>query len=306
MSARISKTLTSRAALHMDTVVSLHVVSSEPAHVVQKRLDQALLAFQAVERVCSRFSPESELCRLSQRVGEAVPVSPLLFESLWIAWEIADLTEGVFDPTIGHKMEANGFNRNYLTGEKTTPLAAPTEPVTYRDLVLDESARTVLLQKPLQLDLGAVAKGLAVDLATRELRNCPGFLINAGGDLYAGGRNEHDEPWRIDIQHPTRPDETITSVLLEDQAVCTSGSYERISSHAPDTHHLLDPHTGTSPQQLLSCSVIAPFAMLADACSTAAFLLGADRGANLLESLGLRGIFVTPDLTVTMGKEEPE
>jgi thiamine biosynthesis lipoprotein len=296
----------SRTALHMDTVVSIHVVTSRPEPDVLARIRQAFEAFQLVERVCSRFDAESELRRLCTRVGEAVPVSPVLFEATRIAREMADLTDGVFDPTIGQRMVAHGFNTHYLTGEKALPSASAPEsvPATYRDLILDAKARTITLQKPLQLDLGAVAKGFAVDLAARELREFEGFLINAGGDIYAGGLNDRDEPWIIGIQHPTIPDQTITSVRVTDAAVCTSGSYERVAPDQSGTHHLLDPQTGRSPTQLISCTVIAPYAMLADAFSTAAFLMGPEQGQALVTEAGLTGVYVTPDLKVYQGEEE--
>ncbi|PWK16452.1 FAD:protein FMN transferase [Tumebacillus permanentifrigoris] len=307
MSAFRPKPTYSRTALHMDTVVSLHVVSSRSEDDVQARIRRAFEAFLAVERVCSRFDAESELRRLCTHVGEAVQVSPLLFEATRIAWEMAELTDGVFDPTVGHRMAAHGFNINYLTGEKALPPAQATASatVTYRDLILDEQHRTVTLQKPLQLDLGAVAKGMAVDLAARELREFEGFLINAGGDIYAGGLNDHDEPWVIGIQHPTQPDQTITTLRISDAAVCTSGSYERVSPEQTGIHHLLDPRTGRSPSQLVSCTVVAPQAMLADAFSTAAFLLGPEKGQELVAEAGLTGVYVTPDLKVYQGEEEP-
>ncbi|MBL0385258.1 FAD:protein FMN transferase [Tumebacillus sp. ITR2] len=305
MTIPIQPTKLTRAALHMDTLVTIQLVSAEPTDLLHRQLDRAFTAFTAVEQVCSRFSPESELRQLCQKIGAPTPVSPLLFEAIRIALEIADLTEGVFDPTIGHHMESQGFNRNYLTGEKTLPppLADLHVPATYRDVLLDEETRTVLLQKPLRLDLGAVAKGLAVDLAAQELRSSAGFLINAGGDVYAGGLNERGEPWQVGIQHPTQPHDIITSLSLTNAAICTSGSYERISRENPNTHHLLDPRTGTSASQLLSCSVVAPFAMLADAFSTAAFLLGPVQGQELLQEAGLTGIFITPDLHIHRGEE---
>ncbi|KEO84873.1 FAD:protein FMN transferase [Tumebacillus flagellatus] len=292
-----------RSALHMDTLVSIQVVSHESPEVLQHQLDLAFAAFSAVERVCSRFDPDSELRRLCEIVGEPVPVSGLLFEAVRFAWEVADMTHGVFDPTIGHRMEHAGFTRNYLTGEKTAPQAL--EPATYRDLLLNEENRTILLKKPLRLDLGAVAKGLAIDLAAQGLRRAGGFLINAGGDVYAGGRNEHGELWRVGIQHPAHPDEIITSLTLTDSAVCTSGSYERVavSTDQTLTHHLLDPRTGTSAQDLLSCTVTASYAMMADAFSTAAFLLGPTDGQALLDEAGLSGLFITPDLTILGGRE---
>lgn len=281
-----------QAGLAMDTVVSLAVVTAGPEAEAMERMAHAFATFAAVERTCSRFDGASEVARLSETVGVPVRVSSLLFEAIRFAWQVAEATEGAFDPTVGRQLQALGFTRNYLTGERLEAGVDPHTPVSYRDLVLDEAERTVLLRRPLVIDLGAVAKGLAVDLAARDLVGCEGFVIDAGGDIYAGGCSESGEPWAIGIQDPQQPGGTVTTLRLADAAVCTSGSYERPSPAKRGAHHLVDPRTGGSPSDLLSCTVIAPFAMMADAFSTAAFVLGRERGAALLAEAGLRGLFI--------------
>jgi thiamine biosynthesis lipoprotein len=290
-----------QAGLAMDTVVSLAVVTAGAEAEAKERMAHAFATFAAVERICSRFDGESEVARLSRTVGVPVPVSSLLFEAIRFAWQVAEATGGAFDPTVGQQLQALGFTHNYLTGERPEAGGDPADagdgadsgaPVSYRDLVLDEVEHTVLLRRPLVIDLGAVAKGLAVDLAARDLAGCEGFVIDAGGDIYAGGCSESGVPWAIGIQDPQRPGGTVTTLRLSDAAVCTSGSYERPSPAKTGAHHLVDPRTGGSPSDLLSCTVIAPFAMMADAFSTAAFVLGRERGAALLAEAGLRGLFI--------------
>jgi thiamine biosynthesis lipoprotein len=194
-------------------------------------------------------------------------------------------------------MEELGFNVHYLTGEAVH--SAASADATYRDIVLGERDRTLLLHKPLVIDLGAVAKGFAIDLAARELKQFENYVVNAGGDLYAAGKDETGGPWPIGIRHPERKNGIIRTLSISDEAVCTSGSYERRSEVVAGTHHIIDPVTGRSPSECASCTVIAPYAMMADAFSTAAMLLGAERGARLLEQAGLKGIFVTLDLQIT-------
>lgn len=285
-----------RTKLYMDTAVSIEVVtgkSTSQATVTQK-MNQAFEAFQKVEQACSRFSPDSELMRACQQVGIPVAVSPFLFEPLKFALGMAECTDGIFDPTIGKRMEDYGFNRHYLTGEAMH--SPSTASVTYRDIVLDEQEGTLCLLKPLVIDLGAVAKGFAIDLAAHELEEFGGFVVNAGGDLFAGGMNESGEAWEIGIQHPERKEEVISTVLLSNEAICTSGGYERKSATVADIHHLIDPKTQTSPKDWASSSVIAPFAMMADAFATSSFLLGAVEGSGLVEQAGLQAILITSDL----------
>ncbi|WP_028401956.1 FAD:protein FMN transferase [Ectobacillus panaciterrae] len=295
-----------KSVLYMGTIVCIKVVTSRSKVEVEERIIRAFETFRFVEGICSRFNEQSEIRRLSSQIGIPVQVSDILFEAIRFAWEAADLTEGVFDPTIGHMLEEYGFNLHYLTGEELVSSLSAVSPVSYRDVVLDEEKRTVLLSKPLLLDLGAVAKGLAVDLAVKELCDFEGFVIDAGGDIFAGGVNEREEPWVIGIRHPLRGEETICTVQLTDAAICTSGSYERISPVKENIHHLINPHLGISQSDIVSCTVIAPFAMMADVFSTVSFLLGAKKGAEQLQHVGLEGIWVTSslDLHRTKGMEE--
>jgi thiamine biosynthesis lipoprotein len=287
-----------KTKLYMDTVVDIQVVtgkwqSNEEAEV---RINRAFEAFRTVEQACSRFSPDSELMKACRWIETSIPASPFLFEPLKFALEMARWTEGVFDPTVGKIMEDHGFNRHYLTGQSIDSPSA--DSVTYRDIVLNEHDHTLYLRKPLVIDLGAVAKGFAIDLAANELKEFEGFVVNAGGDLFAGGVNERGKPWEIGIQHPDRKGQIIHSIEISDEAVCTSGSYERKSAKMIGMHHLIDPKTEQSPNDWVSCSVIAPFAMMADAFSTASFLLGAESGRVLVEQAGLKGIWITPDLQI--------
>ena len=196
-------------------------------------------------------------------------------------------------------MHAHGFDRNYQTGEPT-PAALTVEPsASYRDVLLDPKGRTVTLLQPLVLDLGAVAKGFAVDLAATELRLFENFAINAGGDLYLAGHSGERSPWLVGIRNPRQPDELIDTLHLSDVAVCTSGDYERARPAGGAGHHILDPRTRNSTEGVASVTVIAPTAVLADALATAAFVLGPRRGIELLEGQGVEGMVITPALVAT-------
>lgn len=268
----------------MGTLVTIHVVAAG----ADQAIDRAFAWFREVEAVCTRFDPESELMRLTSRAGEPVPASAILFEAVRFALSVAEETGGAFDPAVGNRMAARGFDREHRTG-RTVPAIAVDAGVSYRDVHLDSTGRTITLQRPLTLDLGAVAKGLAVDAAARELQPFVDFAIDAGGDLYLGGRNPDGAPWSVGIRHPREDHALIASLRVSDQAVCTSGDYER-------GRHILDPRSGDSPADVASATVVASSAMLADALATAAFVLGPVEGIRLLERHGVEGLIVTPTL----------
>jgi thiamine biosynthesis lipoprotein len=285
----------------MGTVVTIQVVGHGEDETRRaeraERVARAAAWFHSIEKCCSRFDSESELRQLTDRVGTPVPVSPMLYEAIRFALTVAEESAGAFDPTVGQRMEARGFDRNYQTGQVVSSGIASSflDGVSWRDVLLDAEAQTVTLLKPLVLDLGAVAKGLAVDVAARELALFENFAVDAGGDLYLGGHNVDGEPWSVGIRHP-RENSLIETLHVSNTAVCTSGDYERKSATDERVHHIMDARTGESAAALASVTVVAPSAMVADALATAAFALGPADGLRFLERQGVRGLMVTPSL----------
>jgi thiamine biosynthesis lipoprotein len=275
----------------MGTLVTMQVVRGR----AETALERAFGWFHEVEARCTRFSEGSELMRLAAQPGVAVQVSPIVYEAVQFALLVAEESGGAFDPTVGRAMEIRGFNREYRTGAIVRTAIGPDTGVNYQDVVLDPERRTITLRRPLTLDLGAVAKGLAVDLAARELEPWGDFAIDAGGDLYLGGRNAQGMPWRVGIRHPRRDRELIDSLCVTNQAVCTSGDYERRTVDG-EGNHLLDPRTGEQARAVASVTVVAGGAMLADALATAAFVMGPEEGLQFLERMGVEGLIVTPEL----------
>ena len=305
----------------MGTVVSIEIVGDNKRR--PPAAQSALEWFSKVESVCSRFDKNSEVRAVCRNPGRPVTLSPMLFEVLRFALEVAHQSDGAFDPAIGLEMEKRGFDRHYQTGEQILPESAHTRNQhgsceenlarpSYRDIELDTAGRTLTLHRPMQLDLGAVAKGLAVDLAARELSTFENFAIDAGGDLYLSGRNRNGKPWSVGIRHPRNDSDLTGTVSVTNSAVCTSGDYERtLGVEADDTerlradrktqsqapkrqHHILDPHSNTSASDVASVTVVADSAMVADALATAAFVLGPEQGLMLLSANDVSGCIMTP------------
>jgi thiamine biosynthesis lipoprotein len=281
------------------TVVTVHIVghgsTDDERRAREAAADRAIAWFEQVERVCSRFDPSSELSRLASRPGEAVAASAMLFQAVRFALAVAAETDGAFDPTVGATQQARGFDREHRSGRSSGVAVDAADDVSYRDVILGAD-RTITLARPLLLDLGAVAKGLAIDLAARELAPFENFAIDAGGDLYLAGHNAEGAPWSVGIRHPRDETAVIATLHASNAAVCTSGDYERRSESLAGEHHIVDPRTGASPRVAASATVQAPSAMVADALATAAFVLGPDDGIALLERQGVDGFIVTPSL----------
>jgi thiamine biosynthesis lipoprotein len=292
-----------RTATAMGTVVTIRLVGGIAAERPM-RTQRALDWFSRVEACCSRFDPSSELRRMVHHAGHPFAASEILFEATRFAIAVARASDGAFDPTIGTTMESRGFDISWQSGTRA-PSRLPTDAmVSWRDVEIDEAAHTITLHRPLVLDLGAVAKGLAVDLAAAELADTGNFAIDAGGDLYLAGHNTNDEPWTVGVRHPRNPSDEVARLRISNAAVCTSGDYER-SAPLGNGHHIVDPRLVSSAARaasVASVTVVAPRAMVADALGTAAFVLGPERGIDFLEHQGVDGMIVTPDLARTVSR----
>ena len=274
----------------MDTFIAIQIAAPASNPAVAEAAQRALGWFRVVEAVASRFDEASEVMRCARQVGRPVPVSPLLFQLLDFALSLARRSGGAFDPTVGRALELRGFNEHYVTGRRVDSPVPPGQ-VSYRDVELDRRRGTITLRKPLVIDLGAIAKGLAIDLAARELAPFSDFAVEAGGDLYVSGTHPEGRPWRVGIRHPVQPERLLCRLTVSGLAVCTSGNYERM---APDgSGHLLDPRRDSARSDLASVTVLAPSAMAADGLATAAFVLCANAGSRFLEREGAHGVFCT-------------
>lgn len=287
-----------RTVALMDTIVTIHVVDDgvDDCRETADSIERAFGWFRQVEACCTRFDAKSEVMQLTSNVGVPVRASETLYEAVQFALAVAEESGGAFDPTIGYAMETRGFNRDYRTGDVVHTALEPGGAVSYRDVHVDPDRKTITLRRPLVLDLGAVAKGLAIDMAARELEHFEHYAIDAGGDLYLAGCGPHGEPWSVGIRHPRRDCELIEWLCVSDMAVCTSGDYERGSTGEAGGHHILDPRTSASASAAASVTVVAPTAMSADALATAAFVLGPTDGIQLLERQSVNGLIVSPSL----------
>lgn len=292
------RTSLAQSFLLMGTVVTLRVVGRRDESAMRADIGRALGLMRSVENTLSRFDEASDLRRLVAHPGVLVSVPPMLFHALKVATEVASLTGGVFDPAVGRRMEELGFDRHYLTGARVATRAPAGPAVTFRDITLEEDGYRVRLEKPLALDLDAIAKGLAIDLAGRALEGWDGFLIDAGGDLLVCGVDPAGDDWTVGVEDPLDPSALLARLKLTDRAVCTSGGLKRRSPPEPLVHHLVDARTGSPVEGVLSCTVVGPTAMLADAVGTAAFLAGPEQALGFIEEMGLDGLVVSSDMQV--------
>lgn len=253
-----------------------------------------------IEGKMSAFKASSEISMIAANAGKRpVAVSDEVFMLLEKALEISRASNGAFDITVRPLTKLWNFGFGKDTVPESAGIASAKSLVCYDSLVLDSTNKTAFLKKPgAKLDLGGIAKGYAADEAKRILleNGTARALINFGGNVVAVGNSFENAPWKIGIQNPLSDrGESVLTIELSDRSVVTSAVNERFFIRGGKRyHHILNPLTGNPAQSgLLSASVISENSMLADALSTAAFVLGAKEGIKLIRRYGAEAIFIT-------------
>lgn len=257
---------------------------------VEKAFEDVWARFEDINVRMNAYNPDSEVAGIKgYTVGTPVAISKDVADVITLSKDISQKTGGLFDITVRPLIDL----WNHAGEEKQEPSYAQIVSAGLRvgsdliELTGDGSLR--LLYPGMEIDLGGVAKGYAVDEAARILRShgFSDFFIDAGGDVYAAGLNLKGERWRIGIQHPRKSDELIEILSISDQAVTTSGDYERFFEiNGKKFSHIIDPQTGYPQRGNMSATMIAPSAMTADAYSTALMILDPQAAMACIDELG--------------------
>lgn len=283
--ARRAEAQTARTTrLLMGSIANLTVISDDPLHA-QAAIDAAFERMSSLEAVFSRFQSTSQLSQLN-RDGNLPDPHPALVDVLRQAVAYGQLTDGAFDVSIEavHRLYRTCARLGSLPADE--PVRTERERVDYRAIAID--ANRVAFQKAgMAVTLDGIGKGYIIDQGAAVLRSY-GFdsvLVELGGDMSALGQAAV-RPWQISIQQPPgiHFDQPVVA-RLDGRALATSGGY--LNSFTPDhrLHHILDPHSGLSPLELASASVVAPAACDADALATAIMVMGRERGLALADRL---------------------
>lgn len=274
----------------MGTTYHIKVIADQlPPSDIEQQIDQLL---SKVDNSMSTYKKDSEISRFNRlNVGQQLEISQEFADVLQISREIWQLSEGAFDPTLGPLVDLWGF------GPKATGDLIPSDQditsalkntgfdgVVLKGLILTKN-------KPVALDLSAVAKGYAVDIVSNylEMSALPDYLVEVGGEIRVSGFNSEGMPWRVAIEQPQLLASVNKIIGLTDMSIATSGDYRNYFERDGIRYsHTIDPRTGKPiDHNLASVTVLIDSCAEADAWATAFSVLGAQQSIELAEKLDL-------------------
>ncbi len=279
-----------------DTVCSITVYSKNDA-----ALDQAFEAAAEIHRLADFFGEDSDTSKINNaKANNPVTVDTHTMNMLRLSQDIYQSSGGAFDISIAPISRLWSFDEDNAAVPNAAQLKSFLQSVDGSALLLDDTACTVTKKYDhTQIDLGAVAKGYAADMAAEVLKkmDVKTALIDFGGNIATIGENPKtkNKKWRIGLQTPFAPTGEYSKIIeISNGAVVTSGTYQRYFEHDGKLyHHIIDPKTGyPSSQSYDSVTVVAKDAATADCLATAIFVLGRQQGESLAQKYNAKAYFL--------------
>ena len=266
------------------TVVAMDSIKAD------QYIDLAVQEISRIEKLISSWDPASETSRINRNAGiESVRVDKELFDLIKRSLAISRLTDGAFDITYASMDKIWKFDGSMTEMPTVEAIRNSVSRVGFGKIVLDESNFTVFLPEAgMKIGFGAIGKGYAADKAKKMLMDygVQAGIINASGDMNTWGKQPNDEDWKVAITNPMDKGKAFGLVPVRQGAVVTSGDYEKyVEFNGIRYTHIIDPKTGYPAHGVISSTVFAPSAELADALATSLFVMGVDVGIARINQL---------------------
>jgi thiamine biosynthesis lipoprotein len=275
--------------------------------ICDRAVADALAELRRLDDMMTDWKPVSPLMDINYAAGvKPVAVPDELFFIIKRSIQMSELTGGAFDISFA----GAGKLWNWRAPDPKIPdeatVKAALANVGYKGIVLDEKAKTVFLSRPgMKIGLGGIGPGYAADLAMEKIKalGIRDACIDMSGDVLLIGKHGK-EPWRVGIKHPREPSKDLAVIPAANCGVSTSGDYERFFIKDGKRYcHIIDPHTGYPADRCRSVTIVAPVLAFADGLATGVFVLGPEKGMELIEKLdGVQGIIVGADGRVWVSK----
>jgi len=264
-----------------------------------KAIEAGITEIKRIENLISSWDTNSQTSEVIKNAGvKPVVVDQELFNLIRRSIKISKLTGGAFDISYASMDKIWRFNGKMKELPDSSAVAASVAKINYKNIILNPEKRSVFLkEKGMKIGFGAIGKGYAANkaLGIMSKMNLTGALVNASGDLISWGKDEGDKDWKIGIVNPKQKEKVFSWLNINETAVVTPGNYEKyVTINGQKYSHIIDPRTGYPVKGLSSVSIICPNAELADALATSVFVLGKEKGLELINRLkGIECLMIT-------------
>lgn len=273
----------------MGSRFEITVVAKDEAEA-DRDIDLAVEEIRRIEKMISSWDPDSQTSEINRNAGiKPVKVDRELFDLIDRSIKISQITDGAFDVSYASMDRIWKFDGSMKQMPSEKEIETSVSKVGFQNIILDPQHSTVFLKEPgMKIGFGAVGKGYAADKAKQLLmgNGVSGGIINASGDMNTWGKQPDGREWMVAITNPMNKDKAFALLPLKQGAVVTSGDYEKfVSFNGVRYAHIINPKTGYPATGIISVSVFAPKAELADALATSVFVMGKEVGLNRIDQL---------------------
>lgn len=286
-------------ANHMGTVFQITAIGKNET-LAKQAVAKAYQEVERIERLISSWDEHSETSLINRNAGlTPVTVSEELFNLIERSKKVSKLSNGIFDISFASIDKIWRFDGSMKTIPSEEEIANSVSKINYENILLNPTDHSVFLKEQgMKIGFGGIGKGYTANrckVLMQEMGIESG-VVNAGGDLITWGKQANGEEWTIGIADPSKKESALSYLKISDHSVVTSGNYERfIELDGKKYSHIIDPTTGWPAESLTSVTIICPDAEIGDALATTVFILGVDKGLQLINRLNGIECFIIDD-----------
>jgi len=266
----------------------------------KKYIDIAISEIKRIEHLISSWDKNSQTTLINNNAGiNPVKVDGELIELIERSIAISKFTDGAFDISFASMDKIWKFDGSVTVMPSKEKVKGSVEKVGFENIIMNKQKSTVFLKKKgMKIGFGGIGKGYAADKAKSLLINkgVTAGIVNASGDLTTWGKQPSGKPWQVGVKNPLNKDKIFSWFSVENRAVVTSGNYEKyIMINEKRYSHIINPKTGYPSQEIISVSIFAPKAELADALATSIFVMGTEKGLDFVNQIATVDCIIVTD-----------
>lgn len=265
-------------------------VVAEDSITANNHIDAAVLEITRIENLISSWDKNSQTSEINRNAGiQPIKIDAELFNLIERALGISKLTDGAFDISYASMDRIWKFDGSMKAMPSNEEIQNAVAKVGFENILLNKDSSTVFLKtKGMKIGFGAIGKGYAADKAKALLieKGVTSGIINASGDMNTWGKQPDGSEWKVAITNPLNKNKAFALLPISNGAVVTSGNYEKyVTFEGKRYSHIIDPRTGLPSSGIISVTVFAPKAELADALATSVFVMGKEVGLDRINQL---------------------